>query len=54
MPKSPDDMADEQYVVTSIRIKRSVRQRAKVYAAEHCTTVQEVIEDALEMFLDRH
>ena len=44
---------DEPYVVTSIRIKKNIRQRTKVYAAEHNTTVQEIIERALEAFLDR-
>lgn len=45
------DATEDIYVVTSIRIKRSVRQKAKIYAATHETTLQGVIEEALEEYL---
>lgn len=44
----------DPYAVTSIRIRRSVRQDVKVYAARHDTTVQEVIEEALIEYLRTH
>lgn len=44
----------DPYTVTSIRIKRSVRQDVKVYAARHDSTVQEVIERALVEYLRTH
>lgn len=49
--ESPDD---DPYVVTSIRMRKSVRLRVKVYAAEHGTTVQEVIENALMAYIDKN
>lgn len=49
-----EGMAQDPYVVTSIRIRRSVRQDAKVYAARHETTIQCVIEDALAEYLRTH
>lgn len=49
--QAPDD---DPYVVTSIRMRKSVRLRVKVYAAEHGTTVQEVIENALEAYIDKN
>lgn len=43
---------EEEFVVTSIRLKKSTRQAAKVYAAEHDTTLQCVVDEALKKFLD--
>ena len=42
---------EDEYIVTSFRLKKSTRQAAKVYAAEHDTTLQEVIDKALKKFL---
>lgn len=45
---------DDLRIVTSIRMRKSVRLRVKVYAAEHGTTVQEVIENALMAYIDKN
>lgn len=52
--KETDSRHDEaeEFVVTSIRLKKSTRQAAKVYAAEHDTTLQCVVDEALKKFLD--
>jgi len=45
---------DDPRIVTSIRMRKSVRLRVKVYAAERGTTVQEVIENALMAYIDKN
>lgn len=49
-----EDATQDPYVVTSIRIRRSLRQDAKVYAAMHGTAIQSVIEEALTEYLRTH
>lgn len=52
--ENPGRVSDEDYAVTSIRMRRSVKRRAKLFAVERGKTLQEVIEKALEEYLERH
>lgn len=52
--ENPGRVPDEDYAVTSIRMRRSVKRRAKLFAVERGKTLQEVIEKALEEYLERH
>lgn len=47
-------VADEDYAVTSIRMRRSVKRRAKLFAVKKGKTLQEVVESALEEYLSKH
>ena len=50
----PGRVSDEHYAVTSIRMRRSVKRRAKLFAVERGQTLQEIIERALEEYLETH
>ena len=45
---------DDPRIVPSLRTRKTVRRRVQVYAAEHGTTVQEVIENALRAYIDKN
>ncbi len=47
-----DTYTENKYIVTSLRLKESTRREAKVYAAEHDMTLQEVVDAALRNFLN--
>jgi predicted transcriptional regulator len=46
------EMTDEQWMVTSMRMRKSVRTRLKIYALEHGTTMQALIDHLASDFLD--
>lgn len=46
-----NDCNDDEYVVTSIRLRKSIRKAAKIYAASHDSTLQEIIDAALRQYL---
>jgi hypothetical protein len=46
------ETADEQWAVTSMRMRKSVRTRLKIYALEHGTTMQALIDQLATDFLD--
>jgi predicted transcriptional regulator len=46
------ETADEQWAVTSMRMRKSVRTRLKIYAVEHGTTMQALIDHLATDFLD--
>lgn len=45
---------EEGLYPTSFRLKGSLRQRARVYAALNGVSMQEMLNDGLEMWLDEH
>lgn len=50
---APDPgVPDEQWSVTSLRMRRSVRTGLKIYALEHGTTMQVIIDRLATDFLD--
>lgn len=40
--------------MTSIRIRRSTKAAAKIYAVQHDMTMQELIEVAITKYIDAH
>ena len=41
----------EEWVKTSVSLRASTRRRLKLFAIEHDTRIQQVIEDALDAYL---
>ncbi len=44
---SHEDVNDDPWETTSLKMRRSTRRAVKIYAAEHDMTMQSVLEEAL-------
>ena len=44
---SHEDVNDDLWETTSLKMRRSTRRAVKIYAAEHDMTMQSVLEEAL-------
>lgn len=58
MPEQRDqkagETADEERVLISGRVRASVRKRLRLYAAEHDENLQDVLDRAIDEYLNRH
>lgn len=45
------ESSGEEWVKTSVSLRTSTRRRLKLFAVEHDTRIQQVIEDALDAYL---
>ncbi|MFJ2477214.1 hypothetical protein ACIOWI_30280 [Streptomyces sp. NPDC087659] len=58
MPEQRDqkagETADEDRVLISGRVRASVRKRLRLYAAEHDENLQDVLDRAIDEYLNRH
>ena len=45
------ESSGEEWVKTSVSLRTSTRRRLKLFAIEHDTRIQQVIEDALDAYL---
>ncbi|MFF3061570.1 MULTISPECIES: hypothetical protein [unclassified Streptomyces] len=52
-PQVPDEEPEER-VNFSARVRVSVRKRAKLYAAGHDVSLQDLVDAALDDYLTRH
>lgn len=48
------ETADEERVLISGRVRASVRKRLRLYAAEHDENLQDVLDHAIDEYLNRH
>ncbi|MFI1734929.1 hypothetical protein ACH40E_38100 [Streptomyces acidicola] len=51
-PQTPEE--SEERVNFSARVRVSVRRRAKLYAAQHDVSLQDLVDAALDDYLRRH
>lgn len=52
--QAKEDSADEELVLISARVRKSTRRRARVFCAERDVSMQDLIDRALNEYIDRH
>lgn len=52
--QAKEDAADDELVLISARVRKSTRKRARVFCAEQDVSMQDLIDEALNEYVDRH
>ncbi|MGW1765049.1 ribbon-helix-helix protein [Streptomyces sp. NPDC002073] len=52
--QAKEDAAGEELVLISARVRKVTRKRARVFCAEQDVSMQELIDRALNEYVDRH
>ncbi len=52
--QAKEDAAGEELVLISARVRKNTRKRARVFCAENDVSMQDLIDKALNEYIDRH
>jgi hypothetical protein len=52
--QAKEDAAPEELVLISARVRKSTRRKARVFCAEQDVSMQDLIDRALNEYIDRH